>query len=304
MFPFHAASQTTSWGAAIEAVEEKADEYWNYGAQHGAETNLGTGVNELDIPRHECAILGRMLEKIELIAHLEEMEQPELTEDMSEEEIQDLMYLSLSLNNWAHTAKRLLKLSETEKKQVWNLNCVGRMEIPSSASFELEDGGATFRQDGDTLFVLGDIELDFSTQLRQWLTAHPETKVVILGSGGGNVREAILAGAEIRSRGLDTTLNQNCYSACPLVFLGGRNRTIWSPYPTLGFHQVSINGEPIPLDSEIYELIAGYTAEMGADPRFIIASMFAALPDEMFEPDLDSLCASNVTTWIQRVCGW
>jgi len=40
-----------------------------------------------------------------------------------------------------------------------------------------------------------------------------------------------------------TTLFADGCSACPLIFLGGVECTIWSPYPRLGFHQVSGGSE-------------------------------------------------------------
>lgn len=46
-------------------------------------------------------------------------------------------------------------------------------------------------------------------------------KVIALGSGGGSIKEDRDAGRYYTSKNLETTLN-NCYSACPLVFLGGK----------------------------------------------------------------------------------
>ncbi len=52
----------------------------------------------------------------------------------------------------------------------------------------------------------------------------------MLGSGGGYIDEAMKAGAYIRRKGLDTTLYNNCDSACPLVVMAGVERLNWSPY--------------------------------------------------------------------------
>ena len=64
-----------------------------------------------------------------------------------------------------------------------------------------------------------------------WLTftlplTNPEVKIVGLGSPGGAVVEAIRAGYLIRARGLETTQIADCFSACPIVFLGGSRRTV------------------------------------------------------------------------------
>ena len=98
------------------------------------------------------------------------------------------------------------------------------------------------------------------------------------------MRDAILAGTLIRDRRLDTTLMADCYSACPLVFLGGVGRTIWSPYPRLGFHQASVDGKALAEDHSAYKLIAGYAQDMGADSNFIVERMLQSPPSSMNHP--------------------
>lgn len=291
------------WEEAIAEVEARSERLWTFGLQHGASGSLGTALNELDANRHECAISGRLLGLEEKIQHLEYMPEPELSEDMTEDQLYEVMVYSHSLENWVIAAKRLTSLPINEVGEIWNLNCVGKLKIDSSAFVESSVGRARFKQDGSRTYVLGDIEVGFSDELDAWLNMHPETTEVVLGSGGGSVRDAVMAGISIRKRGLGTTLSDSCYSACPLVFFGGVRRTIWSPYPSLGFHQVYTgDGDPLPESSEVYQMIFEYSNLMGVNGGFVVKSMNSAPPSDMFEPHPDDLCAAHVTTWVQRIC--
>jgi hypothetical protein len=126
--------------------------------------------------------------------------------------------------------------------------------------------------------------------------------VVALGSPGGSVSEALAAGAEIRRRGLETTLWGNCYSACPLVFLAGTKRTIWSPYPELGFHKIALNGKPIPNEDLTYDVVMAYASKMGANAAVVFHFMTSAEPSEIFSPTMDELCGAKIAMWVQRKC--
>ncbi len=291
------------WEEAIRDVEARSRFLWDYGIERGASSHLGSIYNELDANRHKCAIAGRLLGLEDTIRHLEVMPEPELSETMTEDELIELMLYSHSLSNWAVAAKYLTELPSDEVAEIWNLNCVGKLEIDSTAFVGSGVGRAKFKQDGNRLWILGDIELGFANDLEAWLLSNPETEEVVLGSGGGSVKDAIIAGITIRERGLNTTLSDSCYSACPLVFLGGVNRTIWSPYPPLGFHQAfTADGVAIPASSETYQLIFEYSNLMGVDGNFVIKSMMSASPSDMFEPHIDDLCRSKVVTWVQRAC--
>ncbi len=297
------ALQAKTWTETVAEVENKAEQLWEKGRALGGPTALGTLLNEHDIPKHKCAILGRLLGLQQHVNALEENPEPTLSSQPTEDELFLYMLHAHSLNNWVLVARDILERSDTERRQAWNLDCVGQMNIPPSAALEVSERKAGFRISNNSLVVLGDIEAGFSKELEIWLDENPLLDTVVLGSGGGNVVEALQAGLLIRSRGLDTTLSSNCYSACPLVFLGGVNRVIWSPYPLLGFHQMSDGeGNAVKPSHELYAAIEKYSAIMGADPNFLLASMLRASPAEMFEPDMNQLCEAKFTTWIQRIC--
>ncbi|WP_417679911.1 hypothetical protein [Roseibium sp.] len=161
-----------------------------------------------------------------------------------------------------------------------------------------------FSDDGRTLTILGDVTPGYDDRMVAALNAYPSVREVALGSDGGSVQDALNAGLEIRKRKLDTVLFGDCFSACPLVFLGGVKRIVWSPYPKLGFHQVSErSGKAIALDDPLYDLIASYIHAMGADPTILLGYMFAAGPEQIFVPEILNYCEGGLVTWGQRVCG-
>lgn len=303
-FSWTSSASAKPWADAISDVEARSSYLFDQASLRGFGAHwLGTLVNELGVEQHKCAILGRMLGQQRYILDLEEFNVVEPVDNMSEEEIFELLMSARMLENWAYTARRLVAFSEDKRTTTWNLDCVGSFNIPLFAAMEEATPEAKFSVDGDVLYVLGDIELGFAEKIAAFVAANPDIKTVALGSAGGSVFDAIKAGQMIRALGLNTTLTNNCYSACPLVFLGGVKRTIWSPYPRLGFHQMYImNGIAVQPMDERYQMIKEYSSIMGVDPKFLISAMFAAAPSDMYEPELRALCDSNVVTWIQRLC--
>jgi hypothetical protein len=295
-----AAAQGISWDAAIEAVREKQNEYFEYALGLGS-GYPGTALNGLGADQHRCAIAGRILGFNEEIRSAETLEDPPMTPIADPME---LMSHAMTLDAWIASAEYVLSLSETARKSLWDLECVGNFGIPSSAYIGELNGPTDFTARDQTLYVYGDIDQGFADRFKSALELNSGVTQVALGSAGGSVVDAIRAGLMIRERGLGTVLVGPCYSACPLVFAGGVRRIIWmGATPTLGFHQVSINGLAVPSDDQSYDLIRLYLAEMGVSPEIVIGWMLSAPPAEIYEPPLDELCMPNLATWIQRTCG-
>lgn len=282
------AQESSKWADAITRVEtllqkyiEKSDEMLRATDEFYAQSTIsplayaGNACANCYWPEHQCAILGRMLGKETLIEHLEPPLAP-LSAPLSE-----VWSAAQSLDQWIFTAKRLVALSDEERSNVWNLECVGEFGIPPDAFDTAAVGTANFRVDGTFLWVYGDIIDGFYSDLISALEAYPNVRTVGLGSGGGSVREAVMAGAEIRRRGLTTQLTGPCLSACPLVFMGGVSRYVMRPFPTFGFHQVYSEDGALPLSHSIYGAIADYARFMGVDGDWIVTQMKRAGPEEM-----------------------
>jgi len=107
----------------------------------------------------------------------------------------------------------------------------------ASATVQAVEGGALASGDhagnafrthrrGMELELTGVIGPDAATEFKRVLDDSPQVKLVRLNSPGGDFSEAKQIGAEIKRRGLTTMVSQSCTSACVVVFLNGRERSI------------------------------------------------------------------------------
>lgn len=270
------------------------------------ETWIGTIYNEIGANEHACFILGELLDRRKEARPTKIEFNPDysvLTPDNANE----LRIMSNSIDNFVGAAEYILEKSRDERILEWNLDCVGQLGIAKSAFIE-QKGKSTFyvvKNEGHVLQVLGDIEEGYAQKIIDAIKANPSVKTVALGSGGGYVYEAMQAGNFIRAKGLETVLWNGCYSACPLVFMGGVHRENWSPYPVLGFHQVySDKGVAAPKDDQVYKDIFQYLVSKDIDPKYVIFKMWSAPPSDMalVEAGDEEPCKANVFTWVQRGC--
>lgn len=268
-------------------------------------THAGTAFNEIHVPEHKCFVLGQLLGKAEIVKSVEITYEPDY-ETQTTENASDLRIMSNSLHNFAGMAEHVLEMPHDERVATWNLDCAGQLGLPKD--YIKQEGKSSFYVvigDGKTLKVLGDIEEGYAQKIIDAIEANPRIEEVALGSGGGLVKEAMRAGEFIRHRGLETTLYNNCYSACPLVFMAGVQRSNWSPYADLGFHQIyTSDGIPVPFDSSVYRHVYTYLVRMDIEPRYVLQKMWSAPPQDMTNVNgySDELCDANITTWIQRGC--
>lgn len=269
-----------------------------------SETWIGTMYNEIGLPTHKCYALGVLLGFERNVHHLQFDRSPAPVA-RSSVHAHELRVRARYLDNFVSAAAFVLKMSEGQRSIAWDLDCSGQYGIVHTPA--PQPGAPTFFdvvQEGQVLRILGAIEPGFVDALTAVLAEYPSVSFVALGSGGGSVSEALAAGRLIRAKQLTTTLWNNCFSACPLVFVGGAERLIWSPYPYLGFHQIYTSQGPIPLDSPVYAYVAAYLREMGIDDLFVISAMAQAAPTEMnmISGVDERLCQARVATWIQRLC--
>lgn len=268
-----------------------------------AEEFLGTTYNEINAPEHACYALGVMVGRAGAVEHLKfDRSAPVAAKNSTE--AHGLRVTAVSLDNFKLAVERVTRLSQEERAIEWNLDCVGKLGIrgpfvrpPDSAFYLLKNSGRVLQ-------VLGPITTGFAARLRQAIEQNAGIQTVALGSGGGSVYEALEAGRYIRAMRLGTVLWNDCLSACPLVFAGGVERAIFSPYPSLGFHKIYTSSGPVPLDSQVYRDITSYLAEMGVSNGFVLSRMLSAEPNQMtyVEGTEDALCLGRLATSIQRIC--
>lgn len=284
-----------SWEQAIQDVEALQEKYiQEIQRRTGERPSLWQGAmnDARDAHKHLCAILGRRHGFASFIAHLEPP-QPSFSAPTHELE------LNLpSLSNWLSAARTYGDMKPFRRAKYWNIECVGNMGIPNGLWQDIPKE-VWFQVSGDHLLIYGDIISGFFDRLVGALHQNPHITTISMGSGGGNVQEALRAGRFIREKGLNTQLYGSCMSACPLVFMGGINRSIFRDSERFGFHKASINGDPVLNSSKIYREIWSYVTQMGGNGDAFLMAMQSAEPYEMKYYPAWIECGMGLGTWYQ-----
>ncbi len=268
--------------------------------------------NEYWGPEGDCFSIGVLIGQYDSVKHLRIPRSLKPTEKdiyLAGDYGWALLLMARAADNFVTSAKNAISIGYDEKAITWDLDCLGNQKLGIHGKYLGYKEKTLYRikNDGTVLQVLGDINEGFSDLLKSILSKNPKITEVSLGSGGGSVVEAINAGMYIRSKGLDTSLWNSCYSACPLVFFGGVSRNIMAPYPKLGLHKVYTSLGALPRTDPVYSYLYRYLSLMGVDPTFVIGTMWQAEPNDMKTLDanddsgLRSMCSYKLATWIQRM---
>ena len=270
---------------------------------HDHAISMGTGsagntVGDGLLEPYRCANIARALGMTESLGEGGAFQYLQPNDDPYE-----FLQISAELDVWVATAEAVMEMSHDQRVAMWNLECVGNHGIPFETYRQDEAEGADLVVKDGILNVLGGIDFGFYDRFTTVLDAHPEIIIISLGSGGGSVADALQAGELIRERGLKTQLYGKCFSACPMVFAGGVERIIyWPSKAALGFHQIYTDDGPVPMTSEVYDVLRAYLEKMGVDADTFIGMMTRAGPENMYEPDVADLCKPLIATWVQRTC--
>lgn len=137
-------------------------------------------------------------------------------------------------------------------------------------------------------------------RVTQYLAATPDISTLVLTSKGGHVYAARAIAELIQQAGLNTHVDDYCYSSCTLVFVSGASRTA-SSTATLGFHGYRYNTG----SASIYDNIesqqqkdAAIFLRQGVSDAFI-QQIFAVSPAELWKPSHRQLYADGVITIIE-----
>jgi len=93
----------------------------------------------------------------------------------------------------------------------------------------------------DTMTLDGSLGINAASNVRRMLDQNPSVRTIVMEGPGGRIGPAYEIFQLIRSRRLNTRVEQTCDSACTIMFLGGVQRSL-GPYGRLGFHQAGFPG--------------------------------------------------------------
>lgn len=106
-------------------------------------------------------------------------------------------------------------------------------------------------------------------------------RTVVINSSGGSVVDALSIAKMIRDAGFDTEIGPGgyCASSCPLVFAGGRHRSV-AVDASIGVHRIFATGagiqDPAAVMADAQRVSAEcqrFLIEMGVDPRVWVHAM-------------------------------
>ena len=148
---------------------------------------------------------------------------------------------------------------------------------------------------GGVVDISGPITFDTFDALQATLTAESAIHTVRIDSAGGRIPAARGLARLVREFKLDTHVDATCASACTLVFIAGRSRTLGDD-AQVGFHGYRLISTVLTLDmtTEQTRDIAAF-ARKGVDPDFMAHAM-AVPPDQMWFPTHQELTRAGVVT--------
>lgn len=146
-----------------------------------------------------------------------------------------------------------------------------------------------------TTRISGTIDFVTLTRLELAIAAHPELALVELQSDGGRVPAARAIAQRIEAAGLDTRAVGLCASACTLVFIAGKQRSLDAD-GALGFHAYALLRNDNLQDARAEEARdRAFLTTKGIDAGFIDRA-FATPPDQLWVPPRDALLAAGFLT--------
>jgi hypothetical protein len=138
---------------------------------------------------------------------------------------------------------------------------------------------ATIIRNGDRLVLTGPIQPGDDTAFAA--AVDDGVKMVVLGSDGGRVYEAMAIGRLIRKRHLNTAVPSSCASACALVWAAGQRRAVDG---RLGMHCPTFLGE-LQCYAPVRRAMIAYLREMGAPTAVIELQEAAGSTSPLWVPE-------------------
>lgn len=141
---------------------------------------------------------------------------------------------------------------------------------------------------GRELELSGEVNYGLADRLENELKEHPSISKLRLDSVGGSIAEAMYAANIIAAHNLDTVVSEECVSACTVMFIAGKNRTLEKD-GKLGFHAAR-SADPT---EHLFGSFRAAYARFGVDREFV-ARVEAFNPPGLWYPTREELVAAGV----------
>jgi hypothetical protein len=122
--------------------------------------------------------------------------------------------------------------------------------------------------DGLEIILTGPLSEGAAAEFERVADLAPDARVVILSSEGGREFEARRISEFVAERGLDTFVEDDCLSACTMIFLAGVYREL-APGARLGFHQADFSGTTVQDRESMTASMRQFFRERGVRSPFI-----------------------------------
>ena len=180
----------------------------------------------------------------------------------------------------------LLQLTDGVAKQV----TVQPPPAPISKALRLTDQNTT-------IHIEEPLDWPLFSAFETALTEHNSITTVALNSTGGMVFTGRALARLIEKYQLNTVVTQQCFSACSLVFMAGKSRTLEAG-AELGFHRYAMQQSfQLPMLDIEQELNRDrqFFIKQGMSPAFA-SLVFNADPNTLYKPDTETLLNAGVLT--------
>jgi len=145
---------------------------------------------------------------------------------------------------------------------------------------------------GTEVELLGGLEFGTSNQLSQVLIDNPSIRIIHLNSIGGRIAEAKKLALLVKKNKLITYSKTLCLSACPIVFLAGKEKLLGDS-AKLGFHSASFGNVS---GSEVEELNNSLLSQLEKAnvPSWFTKKVSKVSSEDVWNPSTDELIKAGV----------
>jgi len=137
---------------------------------------------------------------------------------------------------------------------------------------------ATFVRDGNRIVLTGVIRAGDAAAFAHLVASLPDNVIVVLGSDGGSVPDALAIGRLVRERKFRTLVPSQCLSACVMVWSAGSPRELGDG-ARIGIHCARLESDLAHCYGPATDQMAAHLRDMGMPAVVITMQAQATSPE-------------------------